>query len=595
MTDIGTNDEHAAYAIHNMVARPPEGNHTYRPVVRGAEGVIAAGHYLASQAGYEILRAGGNAVDAGVAAGLVLNVVKPHMANLGGEAPIILYDPARGAVDNIDGLGWWPRRATVEYFERHHGGKLPPRGTAGSVVPAAIDAWLTALRRAGTMELADVVAPARRCAADGFPAYEEFTDYHVAFGAGYFEDQPTTAAVLAPGRRIPRPGDLVRQPALAALLDALVAEAAGHRSRGREASIQAARDYFYKGAPARDIVRFCAETGGLMTYEDVAEYSVRLEPPVVANVWGYAVHVCGPWSQGPVIAQALRLIEGFDLASLPHNGADHLHLVLETLKLAFADREAFYGDPAMIDVPMEGLLAEPYVASRRAMVRLDRAWPHLPPAGRPGGRVGWEREYLQEEDVPRAGEVAGDTTYLAVMDRRGTIFSSTPSGSGDFVPSLGLSVSHRGRQSRLELGHPSAVAPRKRPRLTPNPALVLREGRPVMGLGTPGGDTQGQAIFQTLLNLLVYGLDAQAAVEAPRVMTYSMPISFYPHRANPGWITVEETLPKDVVAALEARGHKARVWPKMPRKSSMCVARVLPNGVLEAGADIRGESYAQGV
>jgi len=179
------------------------------------------------------------------------------------------------------------------------------------------------------------------------------------------------------------------------------------------------------------------------------------------------------------------------------------------------------------------------------------------------------------------------------MDRRGTIFSSTPSGSGDFVPSLGVSVSHRGRQSWLEAGHPSAVAPHKRPRLTPNPALVLRDGRPVMGIGTPGGDTQVQAMFQTLLNLLVYGMDAQAAVEAPRVLTYSMPISFYPHHANPGWITVEETLPAETIAALEARGHRVRVWPKMPRKSSMCVVRALPNGVLEAGADIRGESYAQ--
>ncbi len=595
MSSSTTNDDHAAYAIHNMVARPPDGNHTYRPVVRGAEGAIAAGHYLASQAGYEILRAGGNAVDAGVAAGLVLNVVKPHMANLGGEAPIILYDPVRGVIDNIDGLGWWPARATVEYFHEHHGGKLPPRGTAGSVVPAALDAWLTALARAGTMDLADVIAPARRAAADGFPAYEAFTDYHAGFGPEFADDQPTTAAVLTPNGRVPQPGDLVRQPALAALLDTLVAEAARHRSRGREASIQAARDYFYTGAPAHDIARYCAETGGLMTYEDIAAYHVRLDPPVTAHVFGYDVHVCGPWSQGPVIAQALRLIEGFDLAAMPHNGPDHLHLVLETLKLAFADREAFYGDPVFVDVPMDALLAEPYVRARRAMVTLDRAWPHLPPPGRPGGRTGWERDYAPDAEVPRANEVAGDTTYLTVMDRRGTIFSSTPSGSGDFVPSLGLSVSHRGRQSRLEAGHPSAVAPHKRPRLTPNPALVMRDGHPIMGLGTPGGDVQVQAIFQTLLNLLVYGLDAQAAVEAPRVTTYSMPISFYPHRANPGWVTVEESLSPDVIAALERRGHKVRLWPKLPRKSSMCVVRMLPNGVLEAGADIRGESYAQAV
>jgi len=265
-------------------------------VLRGAEGAISGGHYLASQAGLEILRCGGNAVDAGVAAGLVLNVVKPHMANLGGEAPIILYDPARREVLNIDGLGWWPARATVEYFHERHGGKLPPAGTVASVVPAALDAWLCALAESGTMELADVIAPARRYAADGFPAYEDFTDYHRGFGRAFFDDQPTTASVLAPGGRVPLPGELVRQPALAALFDALVAAATAQRHRGREESIRAARDYFYTGAPAHDIARYCAETGGLMTYEDIAAYHVRLEPPVVADVWGYAVHVCGPWS-----------------------------------------------------------------------------------------------------------------------------------------------------------------------------------------------------------------------------------------------------------------------------------------------------------
>ena len=386
---------------------------------------------------------------------------------------------------------------------------------------------------------------------------------------------------------------MVRQPTLAALLDVLVATARKHRGAGREASIQAARDYFYTDAPAHDIARFCAETDGLMTYEDVADYHVRLEPAVIATVWGYAVHVCGPWSQGPVIAQALRLIETFDLRAMSHNSPQYLHLVLESLKLAFADREAFYGDPRFVDVPMDDLLDEAYVAERRELIKRDRAWAHLPPAGRPRGRVGWEKEYVERGEEPRARETAGDTTYLAVMDREGNIFSSTPSGSGDFVPSLGVSVSHRGRQSWIEVGHPSAIAPHKRPRLTPNPALVLREGRPVMGIGTPGGDTQVQAMFQTLLNLLVYGMDAQEAVEVSRVLTYSMPISFYPHQANPGWITVEETLPKETIGALERLGHHVRIWPKMPRKSSMCVVRMLANGMLEAGADIRGESYAQ--
>lgn len=504
----------------------------------------------------------------------------------------MIYDSARQRVLNIDGLGWWPKAATVEYFQTVHGGKLPPRGTASSIVPAAPDAWLMALKESGTMEVEDVFAPAIKYAREGFPVYEVFTDYHQALGVAFIQDEPTAAAIFAPGGRVPQPGEMLYQPALANLLDGLVAEAKRHRRQGRERSIDAARDLFYRGEPARSIARFCNATDGIMTYEDLAEYQVRLEPPVIARFRGYDVYVCGPWSQGPVIAQALRVISGYDLAAIDHNSADYVHLVVESLKLAFADREAFYGDPQLVDVPMADLLSDAYTVERRRLLDAKKAWPGLPPAGRPGGRRGWESSTETASEVPASVELGGDTTYLCVMDAAGTIFSSTPSGMGDIVPELGISVSHRGRQSWLEAGHPSAIAPRKRPRLTPNPALVLRDGRPFMGLGTPGGDTQVQAMFQVLLNILAYGMDAQWAVEAPRVLTYSMPISFYPHRANPGWIAIEETFAKETLAGLEALGHKIRVWPKLPRKSSMCVTKVAAPGVLEAGADIRGESYA---
>jgi gamma-glutamyltranspeptidase/glutathione hydrolase len=585
-------DEHPFYAIHNMIARPPDGNHTYRPVLRGTHAAVSTGHYLATLAAYDILQLGGNAVDAGVAAGLVLNVVKPHMANLGGEAPIMIYDAARRRVLNIDGLGWWPKAATVEHFHKVHGGRLPPGGTASCIVPAAPDAWLVALSEAGTLDIEQVFAPAIRHARNGFPVYEVFTDYHAELGTAFLRDEPTAAAVFAPGGRVPQPGETLRQPALADLLEAFVGVAQRDRNRGREASIQAARNFFYRGAPAKAIAHYCAQTDGVMTYDDLAEYAVRLEAPLVARLWGYDVHVCGPWSQGPVIAQALGVISGYDLASIPHNSPEYLHLVLECLKLAFADREAFYGDPQFVDVPIESLLSDTYADERRRLIDMRKASPGLPPAGHPGGRRGWEEPIDATVEVEPSVEIGGDTTYLCVMDAAGNIFSSTPSGMGDIVPSLGISVSHRGRQSWLQAGHPSSVAPHKRPRLTPNPAIVLRSGQPLMGLGTPGGDTQVQAMFQVLLNLLVYGMDAQWAVEAPRVLTYSMPISFYPHRANPGWIAVEETFPQQTIAALEALGHRIRLWPKLPRKSSMCVARVAPSGILEAGADIRGEAYA---
>jgi gamma-glutamyltranspeptidase/glutathione hydrolase len=584
-----------AFDRNDLIRNRPEFDATFRPVIRGTHAVISAGHHLAAQAGYEVLRAGGNAIDAGVAAGFVLNVVMPHQANLGGEAPIFLYSAARGEVANLDGNGRWPRAASVEYFLERHDGKLPATGPAAGVVPAALDAWLTALAWGGTMEVADVVEPARRLAADGFVANEEIHDFLAQMGDGFFRDRARMAAILAPGGRLPRPGDLIVQPALARLLGATADASRTRAARTREQRIAAARDFFYEGEPAAEMAAHCASHGGWITREDMSAQRVRFERPVIVRVWAHDVYTCGPWSQGPVLAQTLKLLEALLAPDVPHGGAAYFHAVLESLKLAFADREAFCADPDFVDVPIDALTSDAYLAERRRLFDPRAAWDGLPPPGRPGGRAGWERTVTASGRVSgRRASAEADTTYLAVMDADGNAFSATPSGTGDWVPSLGISVSSRGRQSLPIAGHPNEIAGGKRPRITPNPALVMRGGRPVMAVGTPGGDVQPQAMAQAIVNVLVYGMDAQRAVEAPRAVTYSMPVSFYPNVHNPGWIAVEESVPATVIGELEALGHRVAVWPALPRKSAVCAVRRLDNGALEAGADIRGDSQALG-
>jgi gamma-glutamyltranspeptidase/glutathione hydrolase len=566
----------------------------------GSRYMAATGHYLATAAALRILERGGNAIDAGVAAGLCLNVLQPEFTNLGGVAPIILYSARDDQVRTISGLGYWPRAASREYFLNECGGEMPP-GVQRCVVPAAIDAWLTALRDYGARSLAEVAAPAIALAEEGFPVYHLL---HANLGAAAenLARWPSSAAVFVPGGRVPEPGERLIQRDLARTLRLLVEAEERNRRLGREGAIQAARDRFYTGDIAERIAAFVAEQGGFLTRDDLARFRVDVELPVRVSYRGYDVYGCGPWCQGPVALQTLGILEGYDLASLGQNSAETLHLILEALKAAFADRERYFGDPKFVDVPLDGLLDPGYAATWRARIDRERAAPGMPEPGDPRSFATGERPAGETTvRLPQAGEAAvpADTSYLCVVDEQGNAFSATPSdgiGETPIVPGLGFVVSGRGVQSRLDPDHPSALAPGKRPRLTPNPGLIMRDGRVVAPYGTPGGDVQPQAMVQFAVNLIDFGMDPQAAIEAPRVATYSFPDSFHPHPYTPGRVMAEARLPAAVLDDLHRRGHGVESWPDWSAAAGSLCAVVVDrrNGALLGGADPRRVAYALG-
>ncbi|GIX49758.1 MAG: gamma-glutamyltranspeptidase [Candidatus Tectimicrobiota bacterium] len=569
----------------------------YRPAIMGMHGMVSSGHYLASLAAQRVLARGGNAIDAGVAAGLCLGVVHTDMVNFAGVAPIMLYLAAEGRVVTISGLGRWPRAASVAFFQEHCGGRIP-LGVLRCVTPAAPDAWLTALERYGTLSLAEVMAEAVALAEEGFPMHP-FMAANLREHAAQLAQWPSSAAVFLPGGRPPAPGERFVQRDLARTLRRLLEAEARASGQGREAGIQAARDAFYRGEVARDIAAFFRAEGGLLTEDDLAAFRVQLEEPVRVAFRDYEIYTCGPWCQGPVLAQALALLANEDLEGLGHNSPAYIHLLTEALKLAFADREAYYGDPEFVAVPMAGLLSPEYVAARRRLIRMERAWDGMPPAGDPWRGEAWAPSPAGAPVAAAPAAEALDTSYVCVVDRAGNVFSATPSDTcmgAPVVPGTGLVVSTRGSQSWAVPGHPSAVAPWKRPRLTPCPAIVFKRGKPFMPLGTPGGDVQCQAMLQVFLNLAVFGMDPQQAVEAPRFATFSFPGSFEPHPYLPNELRLERRLAQRVGEALAAKGHKVVPWPDWTwRAGGVCTITIdAASGVLTAGADPRRMSYAIG-
>lgn len=569
----------------------------YRPAVLGARSMVASTHYLATAAGLEILKAGGNAIDAGVATGLCLNVLEPHLTNLGGVAPIVVYEAATRRVGTISGLGRWPARASIAWFQERFGGDLP-EGIPRTVTPAALGAWLRALARYGTLTFAAVAAPALELAERGFPVYPRLART-LADEAARLARWPSSAPTFLPGGRPPRLHELWRQPDLARTFRRLSAAERG--AANREAGLEAARQLFYEGEIAEELARFSAAEGGLLTGDDLARFRVGEEPPVAVDYQEFTVYACGPWCQGPMVPQTLAILAGYDLPALGHNSADYLHLVAEALKLAFADRERFYGDPDFVPVPLEGLLSPDYAAARRALLAPDRAWPELPPSGdpRPFMRDGASIDVTPRRPEPVAAPPGPDTAYCCVVDGDGNAFSATPSDSAlssPLVPGLGFILSSRGSQSWLDPEHASSLAPGKRPRLTPNPALALREGRLFMPFGCPGGDGQTQAMVQVFLNVAAFGMNPQQAIEAPRIISESFPDSFWPHGYKPGWLNVEGRIAPEVRAELARRGHVVNAWPDWHAAAcAVCAIVVDPaTGARVGGADPRRESYALG-
>ncbi len=572
---------------------------TTRPVIMGTRYMVSAGHYLAAAAGVRILENGGNAFDAGVATALCINVLQADLTNLGGVAPICLYRADTGAVETVSGLGWWPDAVDPELFRTRYGGRIL-RGIHRCVMPAGIDAWLTVLGRHGTMRFAEVAEPAIDLAENGFPMHSVM--HETLSGAGALKGMrswPSTRAIfLDEAGEVPAVGTVLRQRDLARTLKRLAEAEKGAASR--EAGIAAARERFYRGDIADEIASFMEKEGGWITRADLAAFAVAVEPAFSVNYRGYDVYSCGPWCQGPVALMALNILEGYDLAKLGAGSTEVYHLVLEALKAAFADRDRYFGDPRHVRVPMDGLLAKDYAAGWRGRIDLKQAAPGMP---KPGDA--WRFSALEPEPSrwrfpePTRGPVEPDTSYLCVVDEAGNAFSATPSDgvtTGPVVPGLGCIVSSRGMQSWLDPDHPSAIAPRKRPRLTPSPGMVLKDGKLVMPYGTPGNDVQPQAMVQFLLNVIDFGMDVQEAIEAPRAATFSFPRSSDPHPYSPGQTNIEGRASPAVISGLAALGHDVTPWPDWTGTAGSLGAVIVDpaSGVRHGGADPRRVAYAIG-
>jgi gamma-glutamyltranspeptidase/glutathione hydrolase len=570
----------------------PSYSPTHTVQILGRRWAVAAGHPLAAGAAARVLEAGGNAVDAGVAAGICLGVVHVDMVGVAGVAPILVHQASTRQTWQVAGVGPYPRRSTVEYFRERHGGQIPA-GLARTVVPAAPDAWTTALARWGTMSFADVAYSATLFAERGF-AISDFSAYQMGANVEKYKRWPTSTALYLKEGRALRTGETLVQAELGETLRRMArAEAAAHGSR--EAGIRAARDEFYKGETAKRITEFHRKEDGPLTADDLAAFEVEVAQALMGRFRDYGMAVCGFWCQGPVFLQMLNLLEGIDLERLGHNSPAYLHRLVETMKLAFADREAYYGDPNFVEIPADRLLSASYAEIRRALVREDKAWPEMPPAG----------DLRESAARGRAAAIAGgstddalDTSYVAVVDAEGNAFSATPSDpntDSPVVAGVGCVVSPRGSQGWLDPAHKSVVAPGKRPRLTPAPAMAFRDGRVFMPFGTPGGDVQQQAMLQFFVNVTVFRMPPQRAVEAPRLATRSFPDSFWPHAYAPGKVEVERRIPAETRQALAALGHQVSEWPDFEwRAGAVDAVMVDDAGTRWAAADPRRGAHAIG-
>lgn len=597
---------------------------TTRPEIRGSFGMVSSTHWLASATGMSVLERGGNAFDAAVAAGLVLQVVEPHLNGPAGEVPIIYHDGQETRV--LNGQGAAPAAATPEHFQGLGLDLVPGTGLLPACVPGAFDAWMSLLLRHGTLPLREVMSYAIGYARDGYPVVPRFTST-VASVAQLFEEEWTDSAQLyLPGGRPPEPYSRFRNPELAATYERVLTEAEA-ATGDRDGQVQAARDVWYRGFVAETIGHYAEGSEvmdssgrrhtGLLTAQDLAGHDTPDEAPASRGYHDWTVHKTGPWGQGPVFLQQLAMLEGVDLTAMGHLSADYVHTVVEAAKLAFADREAWYGDPAHVDVPLAELLSDGYATERRLL--LGETASHELRPGSPGGRapllpglafaatgaapaggVGEPTVGRLSEDGPEHvdGPLEGDTCHVDVVDRHGNMVAATPSGgwlqSSPVIPGLGFGLGTRGQMFWLEQGLPNSLAPGKRPRTTLSPGLALREDGASLAFGTPGGDTQDQWALAFFLAHVHFGLDLQAAIDAPMFHTTHFPSSFYPRAATPGQIVVEGRLRPAVVEELGRRGHEVIVGEDWSL-GRLCAVSRQTDGFLAAGADPRSmQGYAVG-
>jgi gamma-glutamyltranspeptidase/glutathione hydrolase len=574
---------------------------TTRPVIMGTHGMVTSGHYLASRIGLHILEEGGNAVDAGVAMGFALAVLEPYIYGIGGEVPILLYLADENRVASLSGQGPAPIGANIDWFRKNGIDTIPGDGLLAAAVPDAVSTWIAALSRFGTMRLAQVLIPAIDLAERGFPMYERLAGAFERSLEQFQEAWPTSAKAYLPDGRVPAVGEIYVQQDLAGMFRGLVDAEYGERRRGRREALQAAHDAFYKGEIAERIARFLRESrlpdstgkrnGGLITKEDLRNYATRVEEPVKVSYRGYDVFKCGPWCQGPVFLQQLTILEGVDLSSLGHNSPEYIHLLIETAKLAFADRERYYGDPDFVDVPLDILLSREYAAERRKLIDPDRASMELRPGNAPPVMP---RERKGGSDIHK-----GDTTHLDAVDQWGNMMSATPSGgwfrSSPVIEGLGFPLGTRMQMFYLDPDHANSLRPGKRPRTTLTPSLVMKDGRPFMVFGTPGADQQDQWSLQYFLNCVDFAMNMQAAVDAPSFHTSHFPASFHPHSAQPGTMHVESRIPETTISALREKGHTVEVGEEWSHGRVLGIRFDADRGVIFGVATARLETgYAMG-
>ena len=608
---------------------------TTRPELAGTFGMVASTHWLASAAGMAVLEKGGNAFDAAAAAGFVLQVVEPHLNGPGGEVPVIGYDTRRGETFVVCGQGTAPAGATLGAYRELGLDLVPGSGLLAACVPGAFGGWLLLLREYGTMQLRDVLGYAIGYAESGFALIPSIS-WSIRSVADLFREHWTSSArVYLPGGGVPAPGSRFANPALAETYKKVLAaaEAAG---TDREAQLEAARRAWYSGFVAEAIGKFAATevmdvTGerhrGFLTARDLSSWHARLEAPVTYDYQGLTVCKTGPWGQGPVFLQQLALLSGYDLSAMEPGGAEYIHTVTECAKLAFADREAWYGDPDFTEVPLGELLSAAYNDERRKLVG-DTASTELLP-GRPGGRepelpgfatrpfgIKGPDGTLHRSGArgsgdpgvdPATGEPLnrsihaqarrGDTCHVDVADRWGNVVTATPSGgwlsSSPVIPELGFCLGTRAQMFALDPGLPATIAPGKRPRTTLSPTLALRDGEPYVAFGTPGGDQQDQWTLGFFLNHVHFGMNLQQAIDFPAFHSRHMPSSFYPREAYPAELDAEERVGEDVIGELGDRGHEVNVQAPWSLGRISAVAR--RGGMLYGAANPRGmQGYAAG-
>jgi len=603
---------------------------TFRPVVRGRRGVVAGGQPLSVEAGMRTLQHGGNAVDAGVATILAASVIEFSHFSFGGEVPILIKLKGKD-VRVIEGMGTAPAKATREFFvnrakqggatgttatapdsaatQRAAGreivmpvypgaksGMIPSTGPLSATVPAVLDACVTALDQFGTKSLAEVMQPAIELA-DGFPI-DELRVQYIQTRAPIFSQWPDAKRVFLPNGQVPKVGDVFVQADLARTLRSIAAAERRSARRGRHLALMAARDYFYKGPVGKRIGEYMQTHGGLIAASDLAGWHATVGAPAKGAYRGYEIYKTGFWAQGPMMIEVLNLLEGYDLKKMGQNSPEYIHTVTEALKLGFADRDRFYGDPNFVEVPGQQLLSKDYAAMRRSLIDGQRA----SLSQRPGDPSNMKPLLASAPQIsyhaPPVPEIekANDTTCVNVIDKDGNMFSATPSGA--WLPAVvagetGVLMGQRLQSALTDPNSPNVVAPGKRPRITLTPTLVLKDGQPFMVLSTPGGDNQDQSLLQVLLNVIEFGMNPQEAVEAPRFDTQHYVSSFDNHEFLAGLLNIESRIGADVISELNSRGHKLKIQSDWGTGSSPTVIMYdAKTGVISGGADPRRGRYA---